>query len=363
MFSLVTLTLTIVAGLSQSLSDLACAGRLIMGFAWADSTRKTLNSEQKTFLEFLQKYSISEWPVSGDTLVLYCSFLITSGRLKSVGSVKQYLSAASTLHKMFGLSCHVPSSYGPLNMIVKGIDRSFSVPERKRLPITTDILCNLIWGLQPFINTSNLEIRSLALALKALYLILFFSMLRGGNALPVTVNEFNHVRHLSWGRIESVVDGAVIRIPLSKTIQAGERVHEIPIARCDVSATCSIAALSDLIRLKGAAQCHAQDSVFSVFKQNSWTCLTKPVAGKFLAGQLSSMGLNARLYGLHSFRFGSLMQGVEGNNSIAFLRLHSDHKSDAIYGYLHMPAIRRFGVAKNLARDLSLTAMRAGMYV
>ena len=90
--------------------------------------------------------------------------------------------------------------------------------------------------------------------------------------------------------------------------------------------------------------------------------LTKQVAGKFLAHQLTSMGLNAALYGLHSFRFGSLMQGLEGNNSVAFLRLHSDHKSDAIFGYLHLPAVRRFGVAKSLSRDVSLTAMRAGMF-
>ena len=193
-----------------------------MSSAWAESTIKSLNSEQKSFINFMQQYDITEWPVSGDTLVLYCSHLIQSMRLKSVGSVRQYLSAVSTLHRMFGVTCDVPSSYGPLGLIVKGIERAYSVPERKRLPITADILCNLIWGLGPLINTDNLEVKSFGCAMKALYLTLFYSMLRGGNALPITKSEFDHRRHLCWGRVESVSDGVVLKVPLSKTIQHGE---------------------------------------------------------------------------------------------------------------------------------------------
>ena len=329
--------------------------------AWAESTKRSLNSEQKSFLEFLRNYSISEWPVSGDVLVLYCSYLIQSLRLKSVGSIRQYLSAVRTLHKMHGVSCHVPSSYGPLGAIVKGIERAYSVPERKRLPITIEILCNLIWGLHTLLSTNNLEVRSFGLAMRGLYLVLFFSMLRGGNALPVTQAEFNPVRHLCWGRVHSVKEGIVLKVPLTKTIQAGERVHEIPIAPCESAVMCPIAALRDLVKVKGVDKCGPDMSCFTVFKNGSWTNLTKPVAGKFLARQLQSMGLDSSLYGLHSFRFGSLMQGLEGNNTIAFLRLHSDHKSDAIFGYLHMAAEGRFGVAASLARDLLRTAEKAGI--
>ena len=67
-------------------------------------------AQQKTFLEFLDAYGFSDFPVSGSTLVVFAAYLIMSGRLSNSRSVKQYLAAASTLHKMFGLKCDTPST-------------------------------------------------------------------------------------------------------------------------------------------------------------------------------------------------------------------------------------------------------------
>ena len=155
--------------------------------------------------------------------------------------------------------------------------------------------------------------------------------------------------------------GLVVKIPMSKTIQLGDRIHEIPIARCDVRQMCPVSALLDLVNFKGINNCQAQDSVFSYLKQGQWVILTKSVAGKFLAGQLAAMGLNAKLYGLHSFRVGSIIQGLIGDNSLAYVRLHSDHRSSAIFGYLEMPAVRRFGVACSLSRDVANAARAIGL--
>ena len=345
----------------MSLLDLNITARHMMTFAWADSSKKSLNSQQKSFVEFCQLYGLSDWPAKPDTLVVYAAYLIQSGRLKSCSSIRQYLSAVRTLHRMYGLDCVMPSTYGPLDMIVKGIDRGFTEPSKTRLPITVEILTNLVYGLSPFTNHVNLEAKSFGFAIKSLYLTLFSTMLRGGNCLPDSQSGFNPVRHLSWGRIEVVDQGLVLKIPMSKTIQLGDRIHEIPIARCSVRQMCPVLALLDLVDLKGIDLCRSQDSVFSYYKKGKWVFLTKAVASKFLDGQLRAMGLEAKLCGLHSFRVGSLMQGLEGNNSIAFLRLHSDHRSSAIYGYLHMPAVRRFGVACSLSRDVASAAMAIGL--
>ena len=167
---------------------------------------------------------------------------------------------------------HDISTYGPLDLIVKGIDRGFTEPSKTRLPISVQILSNLVYGLNSYISHVNLEAKSFGLAMKSLYLTLFSAMLSG-----------------------------------------------------------------------------------------SWLILTKAVAGKMLSSQLTAMGLDSKLYGLHSFRVGSIMQGLEGNNSMAFLRLHSDHRSSAIYGYLHLPAVRRFGVACSLSRDIASAALAIGL--
>ena len=345
----------------MTLSELNVVARQMMSFAYAETTKRSLNSQQKSFVEFCELHSLSDWPAKPDTLVVYAAHLIQSGRIKSRSSIRQYLSAVRTLHKMFGRECVTPSTYGPLDLIVKGIDRGFTEPSKTRLPITVQILSNLVFGLNNYITHVNLEAKSFGLAMKSLYLTLFSTMLRGGNCLPDSQSDFNSVRHLSWGRIEVVDQGLVVRIPMSKTIQLGDRVHEIPIARCAVQQMCPVLALLDLVNLRGVDKCQDSVSVFTYLKNGSWVILTKAVAGKFLAGQLTAMGLNAKLYGLHSFRVGSIMQGLEGNNSMAFLRLHSDHRSSAIYGYLHMPAVRRFGVACSLSRDVASAAMAIGL--
>ena len=345
----------------MSLSELNLVARQMMSFAYADSSKRSLNSQQKSFVEFCEIHSLTDWPAKPDSLVVYAAYLIQSGRIKSRASIRQYLSAVRTLHKMYGMDCVTPGTYGPLDLIVKGIDRGFTEPSKTRLPITVQILCNLVHGLINYISHDSLEAKSFGLVMKSLYLTLFSTMLRGGNCLPDSQSDFYSVRHLSWGRIEVVDQGLVVRIPMSKTIQIGDRVHEIPIARCAVRQMCPVMALLDLVNLRGVATCGANDSVFTYLKNGSWLILTKAVAGKMLSRQLTAMGLNAKLYGLHSFRVGSIMQGLEGNNSMAFLRLHSDHRSSAIYGYLHMPAVRRFGVACSLSRDVASAAMAIGL--
>ena len=109
-------------------------------------------------------------------------------------------------------------------------------------------------------------------------------------------------------------------------------------ARCSVTAICPVNALTELVLLKGSDRCKPDESVFTYIKNGMWVYLTKLVAGKFRAGQLQAMGLESKKYGLHSFRIGNLQQGLVRNNSIAFLKLHSDHHSSAKFGYLHLSA-------------------------
>ena len=208
------------------LADLAAEARRLQASAWAVSTKKSLSSEQSCFLDFCSRFNIPDFPVDGETLVLFAAYLVSSGKLKSAASVKQYLSAVSVLHKMFGLSCHVPSSYGPLGHIVSGIERELAAPVKKMLPITPAILYNLLTGLNlPPTNPWSSQV--FLATLKAAYLILFLSMLRCGNILPNSKSDADPIRHLSWGRVERHNDGVILNVVLSKTIQNSERVHQM----------------------------------------------------------------------------------------------------------------------------------------
>ena len=133
----------------------------LIGMAFASlSARKSLNSQQKIFLEFLRIYNYNDFPVSGDTLVVFTMYIIMSGRLSNSRSVRQYPSAASTLHKMYGHECDTPSTYGPLRNTVHGIDRAFSAPVKHRLPVGSHILFNLVSYLDHSIPTASWDEKS-----------------------------------------------------------------------------------------------------------------------------------------------------------------------------------------------------------
>ena len=120
-----------------------CA-RQFQSWAWAESTRNCLNSQQRSFINFSTEFNIHAFPADGDTLVDYAAYLVLTGHLKAVGSLHQYLSAVSTLHRMYGFTCHTPSTFGPLLFTIIGIQRRLSRPTRKMLPITPEILYNLL---------------------------------------------------------------------------------------------------------------------------------------------------------------------------------------------------------------------------
>ena len=210
-----------------SWEELGRATRALQAWAWAETTRATLNSEQRSFIAFCRLYNVDYMPVSGETLVMYTGYLVLTGRLRAIGSVKQYLSAVSTLHKMFGLTCHTPSSYGPLLFTVVGIRRRLARPVHKMSPIMAEILYNLLT--YPSLETTTTwGCNNLLLTLRALYVLLYFSMLRSSNLIPPAPGKVETMRQLTWGMVARHEDGVVLTVRLSKTIQFQERIHTIP---------------------------------------------------------------------------------------------------------------------------------------
>ena len=106
----------------------------LMMNAWADSTKKALSTEYKAFKSYCRLFNIWSLPVTGHQLALYATWLLSSGRLKSTGSLQQYLLAVRTLHRRIGLDCPTPKSYGPLDMVVRGFRRSAKRPIHRPSP-------------------------------------------------------------------------------------------------------------------------------------------------------------------------------------------------------------------------------------
>ena len=320
------------------------AGQL-QSWAWAESMQGCINSQQKTFLEFCHECNITSFPVSGDIMTEYAAWLMFSGRLESVGSLKQYLSAVSTLHKMFGFECHTPLTYGPLKFTVGGIKRRLSRPPRKMNPITAEILYNiLVYPLLADI-VSN-ETMELMVTIRAFYTVAYFSMLQCSNLVPTTASKIDMMMVLTWGGIRAFEDGVVITVLKSKMNQHQERIHQVAISWLDNSLFCPLAALERVMAIRGLGHCKDNDLVFLYKSGEDWTLLLRHTVVGVLRDQISGMGLNPAKYSPHSFRFGSLQESLLADPSLNMVRLQSDHISDAINGYLALPGCRRMRISQ-----------------
>lgn len=291
-------------------------------------------------------------PVGGYQIALYATWLVYSGRLKSASSVSQYVSAVRTLHRKHGLNCPTPSEYGPLDQVIKGVRRLAQRPTHQSRPVTPPILRNLLLtkpqnpgcALQTAITTS----------FRTLALLLFQSMLRSSNLVPLSRSSIDHHRILTWGSIQRVDYGIVISVRLSKTIQFSQRIQTIPLAACPTTLFCPVQALDTLANLYGHSSCTPNSPVFRLpASGGGWTPMIKSDFEKFFKVRISQMGLDASLYSLHGFRHGGIQECLLSEGNLGLCKVTSDHMSDAILVYSQVPANQRMQISAKINTSLA----------
>ena len=74
---------------------------------------------------------------------------------------------------------------------------------------------------------------------------------------------------------------------------------------------------------------------------------------EWLRARLTSMGLRASEYGVHSFRHGAVQEALLNEDNRALVQLASDHSSEAIMGYAQIPPDRRMSLSAKVNRSLA----------
>ena len=325
----------------------------LMMNAWADSTKKALSTEYKAFKAYCRIANIWTLPVTGHQLAMYATWLLSSGRLKSTGSLQQYLSAVRTLHRRIGLDCPTPKSYGPLDMVVRGSRRSAKRPVHRTLPVTPKIL-KFILNTSPTDPLSATNYKLLTV-LKAVALIYFLSMLRSSNLLPASRKQINLRKILTWGDIGRCKEGLLLHVRESKTNQHAERIQKVPLPASPHPDWCPVRTLDALVCIYGAENCRANTPVFRVPSKSgkSWVTLEKHEFETFFRRRLLAAKLDPADYTLHGFRHGSIQTAMLVEDNFAMVALTSDHSSDAINAYTGIPATSRMRVAAKMVRHLN----------
>lgn len=326
------------------LDDLRLINQDIQSSAFALRTKKNLCSMFKAFEQFCALYRISNLPASGDDLCLFATWLFVSGRVHTAQSVRNYLSAVRTWHRCNGLECPTPSTYTPLNLTVRGLERKFSNPVRKMAPITPNILLSLV---QYPGNIFGNEWKIFTV-IRSLYIHLFLSMLRLDNMVPQSTGSFNCNVQLVWGRVGRLGQGVVLKAIHTKQIQDRRRVLEVPLVAKPGSEVCPVAAFQKLLDIPGYPR-GENDPVYNVpGKSGGWVPLSRYQVVTVLEAQIRKLGLDPALYKPHAFRRGGIQLAVKLVSNFELVRIHSDHASDAIEAYTNLPPEDRFQVTLSM---------------
>ena len=324
----------------------------LRAMAWASSTVKSLNSRQKAYVQFCENYNIVPIPASPEDLSLFATWLVASERIKSADSIRQYLSAVRTMHRANGSDCVTPKSNHLLDTAVRGIARMLAKPPKRMAPITPGILHHITSFPSVFPESSPWAARATITIIKQLYKVLFFSMARISSFVPDCQGNFDGRRQLTWDRVELYPDGAVLKLPLTKTIQTAGRVQEISLARAQDSDYCPVAALSLVASIRG--ECRAGDPVFAMPSKNGWSPLSRYNVDLVLTAQLKNAGIDSSMYSFHSFRRGGIQFAMRLEPRLHLIRLQSDHSSKAFEAYTALPAETRFDLTQKMASELAI---------
>ena len=341
--------------------------RFLMANAKATNTTKTQKSYLKSWFRYCQLAKIPAAPVGGWHLALYATSLVMDGRIKSASSVSQYVSAVRGYHTDLGMDCPTPSQFGPLKRVLDGFRRLAQRPIKRSLPVTPTILVNLLQTRLPHpfcpILHNNL------ITYKILGLFYFLSMLRASSFLPTAYNDVDTLRLVCWKDVQFIryegVEGILLSLKLTKTIQNAERIQQVPLAiNNEVPMLCPVRAIKVLRTIIGE---HNITELTPLFQSRDYAGNLRPILrNKFddwFRFRLREMHLDPAKFTLHGFRAGGIQQVLLSEQNLALAKITSDHTSDVILDYSFVPADRRLTISQKINRNLNTTVSDTISYV
>ena len=319
----------LVATLDQNVSIL----RLNM---FAESTRKTYQSQQSLYLEFCKSLCIPPVPISPVDLGRYVAFLASK---LCYSSVKQYLNIVRLMHLDEGYPSPLANSWY-LSSILQGLRRCKGDNAKQKLPITINILRQIL-------SILNLSC-AFDLTFWATCLVAFFSFFRKSNLLITAWNKFNPDIHLCRSDALFHTSGAILSVRWSKTIQFRQKTLQVPLPRIKNSPFCPSAAL--MLCLSNCPSYKGPLPLFSYSMPGGTVALTHTAFVSYLRKCLLKTGLDPAQFSGHSFRRGGASFALQCGIPADWIKLQGDWASNAYERYLDPSLSFRKQLASKMGR-------------
>ena len=297
---------------------------------FAESTKQTYRTHLRSFLCFCIMYDLPAVPASISTVTRYAAYL---ARSKCYSSVNQYLNIVRIIHLEFGLPNPLQDNW-TIQSVLKGIKRGKGTTSISKSPVLPSHL--LLMHRKLNLNTLNDKLIWAAL------LCGFFGMLRVSNVC----GQYAVLRK----DLRLTGQGFVLSIHRSKTIQHGERTHQVVLPFMKGHVLCPVTAILNFMT---SASAPINAPLFSFLnQQGSLTCLTPAK----LRSRLKSLcdacpGLDN--CSTHSLRKGMATWLLMCKITLATIKILGDWSSDAVFQYLLPDFEARFTVMRSVAAAIS----------
>ena len=290
----------------------------------AKSTRRTYQSGLSAYTSFCSRFNINPLPATSLTLQYFCA---DRSKFISYKTLKVYLAAIRLMHIEQGLPD--PTTDETLHLVCRGLRRCQTTPERKRLPITIDILKNL----KSQLRLSNYTVGEQRM-LWSSFTLSFYGFLRASECLSLT-----------WSDITIAEDHVLVELRQSKTdpFRRGQSVHIFSTN----SSTCPVRAFKLFAGLVGTRPSHSL-----VFSMGTFSPLTRSKLTATIRCLLSQTRRCPHNYSSHSFRIGAATTAAAAGLPTWLIKTLGRWSSNAYLSYVRCPIDVIASVPKTLSSAL-----------
>jgi len=270
----------------------------------SSSTRRAYRTSWGQFASWCDGHQLASLPASPETVVLYLTHLIQSGR--SVSTLERTLAALAAAHRAAGFSW--PKGHPALAMVVTGIRRTHGKAPKKKTPLEDKALRSLV----QLFDDSLRGLRD-----RALLLVGWFGAFRRSELVALSVGD---------ARFED--EGLRLLVRRSKTDQESKGLEK-GLPYTGDPRLCPVRALR---RWLEAAKI-TEGPIFRAISKTgklSLRALSDRSVARLLQAAAEAAGLDAREFGGHSLRSGFVTTAARRGKSLDAIMRQTGHRSERI---------------------------------
>ena len=310
--------------------------------AFSEGSHSNLRSQFRSYFAYCIYFEREPLPADLDTVTGYAQFLSRS--LKH-GTIRNYLSGVKMLHILCGFPYPFTGN-AILKLLLRGIHRLNPYIPQRAPPVVPSMLLAVFRILD---HQNSLECTSFACAL-----LLFFTMSRLGSVLPSSSKTVPG-KIISADRVNVCEAGLLVTFLHTKTIQFGERILHIPLARSD-SPLCPVAAFSHACSFFPSPAPQSA-RLLPAFRYCSSSGVCLPLYAPLFISTMRQLFARADIadsasYRGHSFRRGGASWAFNNGVPGELVQAMGDWKSDAYKVYLEFSMSSKLVIAQRLATCL-----------